>query len=337
VPHFLLHPSAFLLHLPTVPFTAPEALDLLHAARAHGRLAHGYLITGPIGCGKRQLAGELCAMLIGEHADVWRHQDVHVLEPESKSRRIRIEQIRELERELQMRSLLGGQKVGVIFDADRLVEAAANAFLKTLEEPPGSSHLVLVSAQPDQLLETILSRCIEIPLRPVKPREPTPLQREWLETLAGFAKVERPELPHIFGLVRALEALLAQAKEAIAEITAADLKREEQTYKQVGDLRGLEEREEYYKALTESRYLGERAGFIELLEQWWADVLRQQHGGVVDLPDFGAVTAALAQRHSATQVLRKTEALEALRDSLNRTGVAEPLALECGFLKAFAG
>lgn len=319
-----------------MPFTAPEALDLLRAAHTHGRLAHGYLITGPIGCGKRQLAGELCAMLTGEPGDPWRHQDVHVIEPESKSRRIRIEQIRDLEHELQMRSLTGGLKVGVVFDADRLVEAAANAFLKTLEEPPARSHLVLVSSQPDQLLETILSRCIEIPLRPVKPREPTPLQREWLDTLAGFAKVERPELPQILGLVRALEGLLGRAKEAIAEVAAADLKREEQVYKQVGDLRGLEEREEYYKALTESRYLGERAGFIELLEQWWADVLRQQHGGAVDLRDFGAATAALGERHSATQVLRKTDALEALRDSLNRTGVAESLALECGFLKAFA-
>lgn len=319
-----------------MPFTAPEALDLLRAAREHGRFAHGYLITGPIGCGKRQLAGDLCGMLTGADGDPWRHPDVHSIEPESKSRRIRIEQIRALEHELQMRSLLGGVKVGVIFDADRLVEAAANAFLKTLEEPPGHSHLLLVSSQPDQLLETILSRCIEIPLRPMVRREPTPLQREWLESLASFAKVEQPELPHIFGLVRTLEGLLVRAKEAIGDSTAADLKREEQVYKQVGDTRGLEEREEYYKALTESRYLGERAGFIELLEQWWADVLRQQHGGQIDLPDFATATGVLAQRHSPSQVLRKTAALENLRDSLNRTGVAEPLALECGFLKAFA-
>lgn len=319
-----------------MPFTAPEALTLLRSARDHGRFAHGYLITGPVGSGKRQFAGDLCALLTGSQDEPFRHPDVHAIEPESKSRRIRIEQIRELEHELQMRSLLGGLKVGVIFDADRLVEAAANAFLKTLEEPPGHSHLLLVSSQPEQMLETILSRCIEIPLRPVKPREPSPLQREWLEALAVFARVERPELPHVFGLVRALEGMLARTREAIAESTAADYKREEQSFKQVGDLRGLEERDDYYKALTESRYLGERAGFIELLEQWWADVLRQQHGGAVDLPDFAAVTAALGERHHTALVLRRTAALEALRDSLNRTGVAEALALECGFLKAFA-
>ena len=319
-----------------MPFTAPEALTLLHAARDQGRLAHGYLITGPIGSGKRQLAGELCTLLTGSSDDPWRHPDVHTIEPESKSRRIRIEQIRALEHDLHMSSLLGGAKVGVIFDADRLVEAAANAFLKTLEEPPGHSHLLLVSAQPDQLLETILSRCIEIPLRPEHRREPTALQQEWLAMLAAFARVPRPELPQILGFVRGFEDLLGRAKEAIAEITGAALKREEQVYKQVGDLRGLEEREEYYKALTESRYLGERGGFIELLEQWWADVLRQQHGAAVELPEYAAATAALALEHSPMEALRRAEALESLRDSLGRTGVTESLALECAFLKAFS-
>lgn len=318
-----------------MPFTASEAFSLLRAAHEHGRFAHGYLITGPEGSGKRELVGSICGLLTGDTSEPMRHPDVHTIEPESKSRRIRVEQIRALEHELRLRSLLGGVKVGVIFDADRLIEAAANAFLKTLEEPPASSHLLLVSAQPEQLLETILSRCIEVPLRLVVAREPTPLQSAWLDALVDFGKIARLELPHIFGLVRTLEGLLAEAKEAIAEQTGAALKKEEQVYKQVGDSHGLEEREDFYKALTEARYLGARAGFIELLEQWWADVLRQQHGGAIDLPGFAETTAALATRHSTAQVLRKTAALEQLRESLNRTGVAESLALECAFLKAF--
>jgi DNA polymerase-3 subunit delta' len=319
-----------------VPFTAAEALNLLRTARSHDRLAHGYLITGPLGSGKRQLAGDLCAMLTGASDEPFKHQDVHTLEPESKSRRISVEQVRELEHELQMRSLSGGLKVGVIFDADRLGESASNAFLKTLEEPPARSHLVLVSAQPEQLLETILSRCIEIPLRAVKPRDPTALEHAWLEALAAFAKVERPELPHIFGLVRTLEGLLGQAREAIAATNAAELKREEQIYKQVGDTKGLDEREEYYKALTESRYLAERSGFIERLEQWWADVLRQQHGAALELSQFATATAGEAARLSAPQILRRVSAFERLRETLNRTPAStEPLALECAFLEAF--
>ena len=100
-------------------FTAEEALALLRNAHARDRLAHAYLITGPIGSGKRQLASQLAGVLVGEPTDPLQHSDVHVIEPESKSRRILTEQICELEHALHMRSFFGGRKVGIVFDADR--------------------------------------------------------------------------------------------------------------------------------------------------------------------------------------------------------------------------
>src|SRR4051812_36832517 len=99
--------------LTDVAFTADEAFSLLRKAQANQRLAHAYLITGPEGSGTRELATSLAGMLVGREKDVLSHQDVHVAEPESKSRRIVIDQIREMERELQMRSMSGGQKVGI--------------------------------------------------------------------------------------------------------------------------------------------------------------------------------------------------------------------------------
>ncbi|HEX8295711.1 MAG TPA: hypothetical protein VF593_05390, partial [Chthoniobacteraceae bacterium] len=164
-------------------FTAEEGGALLERAHAQGRLAHAYLITGPAGCGKRALATQLARIILDDPAaDLAQHSDVHLAEPESKSRRILIEQIRTLEQALHMRSFFGGRKVGIVFDADRLQPNAANAFLKTLEEPPNHSHLVLVSAHPDQLLDTIISRCLEVPLRPTAPPETTPLQQRLLGT-----------------------------------------------------------------------------------------------------------------------------------------------------------
>jgi DNA polymerase-3 subunit delta' len=321
-----------------VPFTDHEAYLLLERALAQDRLAHAYLLTGPTGSGKRALAARLCELLLGQKLERFQHPDVHLIEPESKSRRIVTEQIREFEHSLQMRSLLGGRKVGVIVDADRLNEQAANAFLKTLEEPPGHTHFLLLTSLPEQMLETILSRCLEIPLRAVEARQPTPFQQRLLEALQGHSRQTSPGLVEAFGLVREFQSLLGEMREAIQAETDAALKAEEQHYKQTSDARAwLDEREDY-KALVESRYHGSRQALLETLDQWWADALRQQAGATtpLDHPGFAADTAALGQRNSPAALLRKAAALEKLREHLANPGVQEPLALECAFLHAFA-
>ncbi len=325
-----------------MPILAADALALLSAAHVGDRLAHAYLITGPEGSGKRELVSAVTALLLGGEREPFKHADAHVLEPESKSRKISTDKIRELERALQMRSARGGKKVAVLFDADRLQEQAANAFLKTLEEPPAHSHLFLVSSLPDQLLETILSRCIEIPIQPEEKRGATELQTAMLRTLSEFSAREKPELPHIFRLVRSFHDLLAQARSVIEEKCEAALKKEAPLYKQVDNKDALEDREEYYKALTQSRYIAERSRLLAILEEWWADVLRQQvcppssaSPPQLDHPAFAHDTAALAARYTAAELLRKTAALVRLRQNLGRT-VQEQLAIEVGFLNAFA-
>ena len=84
------------------------------------------------------------------------HPDLRVVQPESKSRRIVIDQIRELEHAIQRKPLLAG-KVAIIHDAERMQPQAANAFLKTLEEPPEGSLILLLSTVPEAILETVLS------------------------------------------------------------------------------------------------------------------------------------------------------------------------------------
>lgn len=326
-----------------MPFTSDEAFTLLESAHAHDRLAHAYLLTGPAGSGKRELANRLCGLLLEEKIAALKHPDIHLIEPESKSRRILIEQIRELERNLNMRSLLGGHKIGVIVDADRLQPNAANAFLKTLEEPPGHSSLLLLSSLPDQLLETILSRCLEIPLRPVEARVASPLQEKLLAALQAHARQDQPGLVEAFRLVREFQVLLGEAREAIQDEAEAALKAEEQHYKQTSEAgKWLEDREDYYKALIESRYVGVRHSLLETLEQWWADALRQQPSQTepgatttLDYPAFATDTSTLAIRHSTTALLRKSDAFETLRGHLANPGVQEQLAIECAFLRAF--
>lgn len=319
-------------------FTIDEAFALLAKAHASNRIAHAYLITGTEGSGTRELATRVTGLLVGRTDKPLGHPDVHTAEPESKSRKIVIEQIRDIERQLQMRSTSGGRKVGIIFEADRLQEQAANAFLKTLEEPPPGSHLLLVTSNPDQLLETILSRCIEVPLKPVAAREPTELQQRLLDRLRGFARLESPTLPQALTLAREFQALLASAKEAVAQATEDLLKAEVKLYKQTTDATGdwFDARKDYYAALTEARYRNERSMLIETLEQWWADILRQQHGGqFLDHPACSTDTAALAHRLPPARVLHSADAIAGLRVNSNRN-VNEPLAIEVAFMEAFA-
>ncbi len=318
-------------------FSASDALQVLSRAHSRDRLAHAYLITGAEGCGKRQLVTDLAALILDCSRDPLKHPDVHVLTPESKSRRIRIEAVRDLQQQLQLRSLLGGKKLGILFDAERLQEQAASAFLKTLEEPPAHSHLFLISAFPDQILETILSRCIEVPLQSLARTPLTPHESQLLDALADFARHSRTDLPDVFLLLRRFQDLLASAKESIQEENEALLKKEETIYKQTGNKDGLDEREDYFKALTESRYIAERARLLATLEQWWADVLRAHVSAAPESlhqADYAQATQSLASQLSTPVLLRKFSALWDLRENLSRN-VQEQLALEVGFLKVF--
>lgn len=317
-----------------MPFTADEAYDLLEQSRTRGRFAQAYLITGAPGAGKKQLLEKLAALLLGEKHEPLKHSDVHSVEPQMKSRVIGIEAMQDLIGSLQMRSMFGGAKLAIIHDAERMNTSAANALLRTLEEPPGASYFFLLSTQPEQLLETILSRCIEVPLRAMEKQPISARQRAMLDALRT-APVSG-DLAAVFGLTRQFTALLAEAKSEIEDETEAAFKKEETLLKQVGARReAIDEREDFYKALTESRYRAEREGLLTMVEQWFADALRQQHGAPeVDHAEFGDATAALAVQLSTAELLKRTAALEELRDHFGRS-IQEQLAIECAFLKAF--
>lgn len=318
--------------------SAGEAFALLQKAKQHDRLTHACLITGSPGSGKRGLAAQLAGLIVESPAgaDALNHPDVHTIQPESKSRRILIDQIRDLEGELRMRSMTGGAKVGIIFDAERLQPQAANAFLKTLEEPPGRSHLILISALPDQLLETIISRCMEVALRPLHAPERTPRQLALLEVLAASHRKAGVDLPGVYSLVRDFQKLLSESKDTAQDEAEAEFKKEEQRYKQMADPRWLEEREEQFKAIAESRYVAERSLLLETLELWWADILRQQAGSAqVEFTSHASATAALAAALTPAAALRRSGAIEQLREQLGNPGLQEQLAIEVAFARSF--
>lgn len=161
------------------PWLRP-ALEQLESALSAQRLGHGWLLAGPSGIGKINLglvlanrllarqraaapadlpAGEATAAMRGRHAPTDHHPDLHWLFPEEEKRTISVEQIRDATESLNLKSLRGGAKVVLIEPADGMTGAAANALLKTLEEPSDDTYLILLSHQPQRLPATVRSRC----------------------------------------------------------------------------------------------------------------------------------------------------------------------------------
>ncbi len=147
-----------------------EAFDLIAHAIDAGRAAHGYLICGDLRGPCDVLAGRILAKLFpdaGGPGELRNHPDVATLEPEGKSRTIHVKSMRErLIDPMAATSFSGGWKVGLVIGADRMETEAANAFLKTLEEPPPQTLFLLLTDSPDAILPTIVSRTqrIDLPL-----------------------------------------------------------------------------------------------------------------------------------------------------------------------------
>src|SRR5438067_6338766 len=211
-------------------FSRKAAIGLLRRAHEQNRLAHAYLISGPRGSGKREVAAELASTVNGTDAkDVFstKAREIFVAETESKSRRILIEQIRELEHGLQMQAAEGRRKVAIIAEADRLQPQAANAFLKTLEEPPANSLLLLLSALPEALPDTIVSRCISIPLMANGEKIDIPARDELVDLLRAAAREKPWGVQQSYRVAQGVQFLLGQIREEIKTQTAESLKEEE--------------------------------------------------------------------------------------------------------------
>ena len=132
--------------------------------------AHAYLFHGPAGVGKRSAALAFAGELLGDGERVERraHPDLYVLEPLGEM--IRIDEVRDLRRDLHMRPFEAGRRVYLVFGADLLNAEAADALLKDLEEPPPYAVVVLVADELGPLPETIRSRCQLVPFRRLSER-----------------------------------------------------------------------------------------------------------------------------------------------------------------------
>lgn len=283
-------------------------------ALEYGRLAHAYVLVGdPRGIGRRFAEAVLELLFeadgrpeLMERLQNGAHPDVIWLEPQSKSRQISIDAIRHLNRRLQQTASEGEWKVAVILGADRMTDSAANAFLKSLEEPSGQTLMLLVTDAEQALLPTISSRCHRVVLSFQEPE----LQGEWreptLEVLRSFGGQDPMD---VFLGADALANVLKNTKSRIEKEMKSEFDKEA-------------EDSDVFDARVSAALKEQQAAILKLLLAWQRDLLYFSldvgHSDCLRFPEEADVLREQASRLSYEVCIRRIRAVEDMARRLDR-------------------
>jgi DNA polymerase-3 subunit delta' len=323
-----------------------RAVRTLRHAVAVDEPAHAYLLTGPARIGKRTLARELAAALnctaepdkrpchqcpscrmIGHEA----HPDFIVVEREG-DRRLRVEEIREARGSADWRPYQGRYKVYVFVDADELTEGAANALLKTLEEPPPQVVLALTASGAEAVPPTVLSRCRVVPVQPVPLHE----LATGLQERHGTTPEEAQRIAGLAG-GRAGWAVEALSNPALVVQRAADVDRAVALSRRHPEGRLSERLVMAGEVCKGETFLESRARCLRALDDmqvWWRDLLVVASGAATPLvhDDRRDELARQAERRGSAEIMRGLREIEVTADAVERN-VTPRLALEALLLR----
>ena len=307
---------------------------LLERARTQDRLAPAYLLVGPPHVGKGTVALALAKAVncrgaappCGEcdqcrHIDEGRHPDVRVLEVQEVAgqRAISIDAVREVQRQAYLRPFEGQWRVTIIDGAEYLSEPAANALLKTLEEPPPHVLLVLLATNAEAVLPTIRSRCQRLEHRPLAEEAVAQaLESRWevpSDQAQELARLCRGSIGWALRAWRDPTVLETRARrlERLIKVSGGSL---EERFAHAGELAALLAQER--SAVRE---------VLELWSAWWRDMLVVRAGAVNVAVQADPTTREQAQGFTVQELVAALRALLRTQDLLDRN-VNPRLALE---------
>jgi DNA polymerase-3 subunit delta' len=317
------------------------AVEFLRRSIAGNRIAHAYLIGGPEGVGKALLALRLAQALNCDEGGIdpclrcrscqrierGNHPDVRIAgmatqaagakaDDAARQKELKIDTVREWQRDMMLKPYEGRRRVFILHDAEKLNEAASNAMLKTLEEPPPYATLILVAHTVGSLLPTVVSRCQLLRLRPLPRaqvaaalRQQCNLAAEDAELLAAWSG---GRIGWALRMVADPSQLAARQEQFNELLTLTD-------QPLAARLRWAEECAKAYRA-------GEQAAVFEMLDlwqSWWRDVLLTAAGcpqAVVHIDrrdDLAAAATQYALPDLHAFVASISLAAQRLRDNVN--------------------
>ena len=313
-----------------------KQLEILQQALQHGRLHHAYLFVGEDGVGKRTIALGFakalhCLAATGDFCDECancarvrdrNHPDVRIIEPLAGKKEISIQQIRELEKELNFRSFSGKRKVVILDPATLMNLAAQNALLKTLEEPPQDSLLILIASNAGALLPTLRSRCLRVTFGPLA-----------RELISGFL-VSRKALK-----VETAEFLAAMSQGRLSAVVGIDpqklFDKRREWLRLVSDLGAGDYRAAIDAAEVLAASKENCLTFLDWVESWFRDLLIYDFTRSVEdvinidmLPQIQKESALIDLGRIFTRIAEVKAAVEGIQRNLNRRMTMENLLLD---------
>lgn len=301
----------------------------LRAAFAAGRLPHALLMLGPDGLGKREFAHWLAAAVLCENPidslqycgqctsckliAAGTHPDLMWVAPEEDKQQVSVDQVRAASERLGKTSFRQGYKIAIVEPAHQMTVSAANSLLKTLEEPPAESLLILLTSRPSTLPATVRSRCQKIAIH----RPSTQDALHWLQAESG--KPVAPALLEFTGGAPLLALELAGGR--FAELDA-DMQRA------LDQLLGGQADVTQVASEWAKDALVERLTWLDL---WLMSLARGAIGGSGDLVTFPARAAhlpSLPQALNISDLYDMVDRARMLKAQLSRTALQRELAIE---------
>jgi DNA polymerase III delta' subunit len=311
-----------------------EALACVGRALESGRLAQAYVVQAPPRTAGAAFAEDLAAMLFCEagekpcercrgcrQARNRTHPDLFWLEPQKRSRIIAVDQVRDLCRRVSQTSFVGGWRLGVLVGAERMKEQAANAFLKTLEEPGPRTLFLLLTDSPQFLLPTVRSRCQSLTISGAQ----DDLGGDWHERLLQILAGARPGGGG-GGVVAALEmseqiGLLFREMKDTATAAEKELASEEV----------VEEEDSTIDARAEARFRELRTGAMRTMLNWYRDLLIlacDKEADVLYFHPYRRVLCAQAEGVTREQAVRRVRTVETMNRRMERNLPASSVLLD---------
>lgn len=317
------------------------AIDFLRRSIAAGRPAHAYLISGPAGVGKSLLALRIAQALNCEaggadpclacrsckRIERGSHPDVRIagmasqaagLKPDEAARQkeLKIDTVRDWLADINLRPYEARRRVFILHDAERLTEAASNAMLKTLEEPPPYATLILVAHTAGDLMATIVSRCQPIKLRPIPRAQVAAALRAHAQLPADQAGLLAAWSG---GRIGQALSLAAAPDDLAARHAQLDALLAMQTQPRAAGFRWAEERAKEYRSGDQAAVFAA----LSLWQSWWRDVMLAAAGcpdQIVHIDRREAIAQAARRYQLAdihTFVARLDDTARQLRENVN--------------------